>query len=110
MVKVKEKAWSVAGQKIRDRIKPEMPQAMKDQLEQQAADQSLADVYGADWRERVNPDGTIAENGIGSTWWLTHTATDAQAERHYAAIGRFVGPAAERAERERIARLLKGRK
>jgi hypothetical protein len=104
MVKVREKANSVAASKIRERIKPGMPQEMVQQLEQQANEQALSDVYGADWKERVTADGRVEENGIGSTRWLL-SVTEAQAERHYAAIGRFVGPQAERAERERIARL-----
>jgi hypothetical protein len=105
MPKVKERAWSVASGKILERIKPEMPEAMKEQIREEANDAALRDVFGAGWRERLQPDGSIAEGGIGSPWWLTHVATDAQAERHYAAIERFIGPAAAKAEREKIARL-----
>jgi hypothetical protein len=104
MVKVKTWATSVAAAKIREKIKPNMPAEMAAALEQQALDQGRADVFGADWRERVNANGEIEENGIGSTRWLL-SVSEAQAERHYAALGRFVGPAAEKAERERIARL-----
>jgi hypothetical protein len=46
--KVKVKAWSVAGQKIADKIKPEMPAPMKEQLEEQARLQGVKDVFGYD--------------------------------------------------------------
>jgi hypothetical protein len=65
-------------------------------------------VFGADWREHVDAHGNPTEQGIGSTAWLLNV-DEARAERHYAALGRFVGPAAAQAERERIARL-KGKK
>jgi hypothetical protein len=110
MAKVREKAWSVAADKIREKIRPNMPSEQVAALEQQAQEQALSDCYGASWRERINPDGTIAENGIGSPWWLVNVATDGQAERHFAAVERFVGPAAAKAEREKIARLKAARK
>jgi hypothetical protein len=66
MVKVKEKAWSVAADKIREKLRPNMPADQVAAIEQQAQEQAIADCYGANWRERVNPDGTIAECGIGS--------------------------------------------
>jgi len=83
MVKVREKAWSVAAGKILEKIRPEMPEVMKEQFRTQANEQALSDCFGANWRERVNPDGTIAEGGIGSDWWLVNVATDGQADRHF---------------------------
>jgi len=105
VVKVREKAWSVAAEKIRDKIKPGMPQPQIDAILEESNNQALSDCYGASWRERINPDGTIAECGVGSQYWLTHVATDQMAERHYAAIERYVGPAAAKAAREKTARL-----
>jgi hypothetical protein len=99
--KVKPHGWSVVGH---DAIKPNMPPEMVEQIKQQANDQSISDVFGADWREHVDAHGNPQEQGIGSTAWLLGV-DEAQAERHYAAIARFVGPAAAQAERERIARL-----
>jgi len=110
MPKVKERAWSVEAEKIRGRIKPGMPQPMIDAIEAEANEAGLRDFYGASWRERINPDGTIAENGIGSPWWLVNVATDAQAERHIQAIEKYIGPAAAKAEREKIARMKAARK
>jgi hypothetical protein len=109
MVKVREKAWSVAAEKIRQRIKPGMPHEMVQQLEQQADEQALSDVYGAGWKERVNPDGTIAENGIGSDYWLA-TCKEGEYERHVSAVFRFEGPVAADAIRQKIQRLRGGRK
>jgi len=109
MAKVKEKAWSVASQKMLERIKPDTLPELAAQIREQAADQARSDIYGASWRERVNADGTIAEDGIGSTEWLVNVE-EARAERHFAAIERFHGPGAARAERERIARLKAARK
>jgi len=43
------KAWSVAGGKILEKIKPGMPEAMVEQIREQANDQALKDVYGADY-------------------------------------------------------------
>jgi hypothetical protein len=91
MVKVREKAWSVAAGKIREKIRPGMPADQVAAIEQQANEQALSDTYGASWRERINPDGTIAEGGIGSDWWLVNVATDQMAERHFAAMERFIG-------------------
>jgi hypothetical protein len=109
MVKVREKAWSVSAEKIRQRIKPGMPQEMIDLLNQQADEAALSDVYGASWKERVQPDGTIAENGIGSDYWLAN-CKEGEYERHIAAIFRFEGPASADAMREKIKRLRAGRK
>jgi hypothetical protein len=109
MPKVKEQAWSVAADKILQKLKPEMPPAMQESIREEARDRASIDVFGADYKQCINADGTIAENGIGSDHWLVNVATDQQAERHYAAIERFVGPAAAKAAREKTARL-KGRK
>jgi hypothetical protein len=104
-IKVREKAWSVAADKIREKLRPNMPADQKAVIEQQAQEQALSDTYGASWRERLQPDGTIAENGIGSPWWLVNVATDGQAERHFAAVEKYIGPAAAKSEREKIARM-----
>jgi hypothetical protein len=106
---VKVKAWSVAAEKIRMRIKPGMPEDMVRQIEREADEQALSDVYGASWRERVQPDGSIAENGIGSDYWLANCREN-EWERHVAAIFRFEGPASADAMREKIKRLRAGRK
>jgi hypothetical protein len=76
MVKVREKAWSVAAEKIREKIKVGMPAEQVAALEQQANEQALTDCFGATWRERVQADGSIAECGIGSDYWLVNVATD----------------------------------
>jgi hypothetical protein len=104
MPKVKERAHSVAAARILQKIRPGMPPDQVTAIEEEANNQALSDVYGVDWRERVTPDGRIEENGIGSTIWLLNH-TEAECANHYAAIGKFIGPAAEKAERERIARL-----
>jgi len=61
------KAWSVAGGKILEKIKPGMPEAMVEQIREQANDQALKDVYGADY---IDVHGNPQEAGIGSTQWL----------------------------------------
>ena len=66
--------------------------------------QAVADVFGSDWKQNVDVHGNPVERGIGSTASLLNVE-GRFAERHFAAIGRFVGPAAEKAERERIGRL-----
>jgi hypothetical protein len=104
MVKCVEKPWSVAADRIREKIRPSMSQAQVDAIEEEALDQARSDVYGASWRERVRPDGTIAEGGIGSDHWLCNV-DEQKAAQHWAAVGRFIGPQAEKAGRERIARL-----
>jgi hypothetical protein len=102
--KVRETAWSVAAEKIRMRIKENMPAEMKAQIELEAQEQALSDVYGAGWKERVNLDGSISENGIGSDYWLAN-CKEGEYERHVAAIFRFEGPASADAMRQKIARL-----
>lgn len=101
-------AWSVASQKILDGIKPEMPPAMVEQIKEKALRQALSDTYGANWELNLDSNGRPQADGIGSTVWLMNIDEE-RAERHYAAISRFVGPAAAQAERTRIARL-KGKK
>jgi hypothetical protein len=86
-----------------------MPQELIDQINQEADEQALADVFGAGWRERIQPDGTLAENGIGSDYWLAN-CKEGEYERHVATIFRFEGPAAADAMREKIKRLRAGRK
>jgi hypothetical protein len=109
MPKVKERAHSVAAEKILDKVKPGMPTEMVEQIREQANDQALKDVYGADYAQHLDAQGRPQEQGIGSTAWLLNV-DEGRAERHYAAVGRFVGPAAEKSERERIARLKAARK
>jgi hypothetical protein len=109
MPKVREKAWSVAAEKIRQRIKVGMPAEMIAQLEQQADEQALSDVFGASWRERIQPDGSIAENGIGSDYWLAN-CKEGEYERHIAAIFKFEGPASADAMREKFKRLRANKK
>jgi hypothetical protein len=109
MVKVREKAWSVAAERIRMRIKPNMPEDMKAKIELEADEQALSDVYGADWKSRVTPDGRVEECGIGSDVWLAN-CREGECERHVAAIFRFEGPAAADAMREKIKRLRAGKK
>jgi hypothetical protein len=101
-------AWSVAGQKILDGIKDNMPPPMIKQIKEKALRQALSDNYGAGWELNLDSNGRPQSDGIGSTLWLMNVDEE-RAERHYAAISRFVGPAAAQAERERIARL-KGHK
>jgi hypothetical protein len=81
-----------------------MSAEMVEQIKQAASEQGIADVFGADWKEHVDAHGNPQEQGIGSTVWLLGVDEE-RAERHYAAISRFVGPAAAQAERERIQRL-----
>jgi len=102
MPKVKEKAWSVAAQKILDGIKKDTPHELAEQIREQANRRALVDVFGEGYE--VDAQGKPIEQGIGSTQWLLNVS-DARAEQHYTAIGRWRGPSAERAERERIARL-----
>jgi hypothetical protein len=71
-------------------------------------DQAISDTFGANWKNNLDAQGNPQPDGIGSTLWLLRVS-DGEAERHYSAIGRFIGPAAEKAERERIARLKAGR-
>jgi hypothetical protein len=109
MPKPKIKAWSVAGQRIADKIKPGMPAEMVAQIEQQAREQAIADVYGANWKNNLDANGNPQFDGIGSTLWLMRVSEE-EAEGHYSAIARWRGPAAAAAERERIARLKAAKK
>jgi hypothetical protein len=59
--------WSVAGQKKLEKIRDGMPPEMVQQIRQEAADQAVADVFGADWKEHVDVHGNPQEQGIGST-------------------------------------------
>jgi hypothetical protein len=107
-MKTKVQGSSVAAAKILAKIKPGMPAAMVEQIREEANDQALKDVFGADYAQHLDAHGNPQEQGIGSTLWLLRVS-DGEAARHYSAIGRFIGPAAEKAERERIARLKAGR-
>lgn len=105
--KVKPHGWSVAGEKIREKIKPGMPPEMVVQIELEANLQGVKDVFGAG--VQFDAQGRPIETGIGSDAWLL-SVDEEQAERHWAAVSRFVGPAAAAAGgRERIARM-KGKK
>jgi hypothetical protein len=116
MAKTKIEGWSVAAEaslekarKIwKDRHGGAMPPEIEAKAIEQAHDQAVADVYGSDWKQHVDAQGRPTEGGIGSTRWLINV-DEATAESHYAALGRYRGPAAATAERERIARL-KGKK
>jgi RNA 3'-terminal phosphate cyclase len=116
MSKAKVKAWSVAAEVAidkarrawKDRHGGAMPPEIEAKIIEQAHDQAVADVYGADWKQHVDAQGKPQEQGIGSTLWLLRVSED-EAELHYSALSRYRGPAAAVAERERIARL-KGKK
>lgn len=96
-------SFSVAGEKLKDRIKPGMPAEQIAQIEHDADMQAVRDVFGAG--VEFDSNGNPIESGVGSTKWLVSRASEAGCERHFSAIGRFIGPAAERTEREKIARL-----
>jgi len=102
--KTRAKAWSVAAERILAKIKPGMPADQVAAIEEQAYEQALSDTYGANWRQNLDANGNPQVDGIGSELWLINVEED-RAETHYAAIARFHGPAAERAAREKIARL-----
>jgi hypothetical protein len=102
--KSRVKAWSVGGQQMVDKVRKDTPPEIAEKIREQAHDKAIADVYGADWKEHVGPDGKPQEQGVGSTLWLLRVSEE-EAEIHYAAISRWRGPAAAQAERERIARL-----
>jgi hypothetical protein len=113
MSKPRIKSWSVAAQRILEQaaskagaagIPPELRGKILEQAEQQARDQAVADVYGANWKANVDAQGRPQEDGIGSTIWLMRVSEE-EAETHYAAISRWRGSAAAEAERERIKRL-----
>ena len=102
--KSRVKAWSVSGQQMADKITERTPPEIAEKIREQGHDKAIADVFGADWKEHVGPDGKPQEQGVGSTLWLLRVSEE-EAETHYAAISRWRGPAAAAAERERIARL-----
>jgi hypothetical protein len=97
-------AWSVAGDRILATIKPEMPQVMIDDIRERARRQAISDTFGAAWESNLDAHGRPQADGIGSDIWFCNVK-DSEIERHLSAIARFIGPAAEKAERERIARL-----
>jgi hypothetical protein len=102
MPKTRVKGWSVAAEKIREKIKPNMPLEMVAQIEQEANLQAVKDVFGYD--VEFDSQGRPIEKGIGSDYWLMNVDEE-QGERHWAAVARFVGPAAAAAGRERIKRM-----
>jgi hypothetical protein len=114
--KAKVVGWPVSAEEFlnkarrqwRDRNGGPMPADVEAKLIQEAHDKAVADVFGANWKANVGPDGRPQEDGIGSTIWLVN-ADEATAEGHCSALARWRGPAAAAAERERIARL-KGHK
>lgn len=116
MPKVKVEGWSVAAEVALDKARRvwkerhggAMPPEIEAKAIEQAHDQAVADVYGADWKQHVDAQGRPQEQGIGSDLWLL-SVDEEQGERHWAAVSRFVGPAAAAAGRERIQRL-KGNK
>src|SRR5262249_25584982 len=102
MAQTKVPAWSVAGDKILEKRKQGMPADQIAAIEEEARKRSLIDVFGEGYETDAN--GVPQEQGRGSLKWLL-SHTEAECEPHFAAIERFVGPAAARAEREKIARL-----
>jgi hypothetical protein len=108
MSKAKVKAWSVAAEKLKEKITPDTPPRIVEEMINQAHDKAIADVYGADWKQHVDAQGRPQEQGIVSTLWLLRVSEE-EAEGHYSALSRWRGPAAAAAERERIQRL-KGKK
>jgi hypothetical protein len=100
--KAKVKGWSVAGEKIREKIKPNTPPEIVAKIEEEAALQGVKDVFGAG--VQFDAQGQPIETGIGSDAWLL-SVDEGQCERHWAAVARWVGPPAAAAGRERIARL-----
>jgi hypothetical protein len=98
----KPRGWSVAGEKIKEKIKPGMPPEMVAQIEEEAALQGVKDVFG--YGVQFDAQGRPIETGIGSDAWLL-SVDEEQGERHWAAVSRFVGPAAAAAGRERIKRM-----
>jgi hypothetical protein len=114
--KVKPHGWSVAAEVALDKARRLwkerhgglMPPEIEAKAIEQAHDQAVADVYGADWKQHADAQGRPQEQGIGSTLWLMRVSEE-EAESHYSALSRYRGPAAAAAERERIARL-KGNK
>lgn len=106
--KPKVRARSVAAEGLKDKIRPDTPPQIVEEMIRQAHDKAVADVYGADWKEHVDAQGRPQEQGIGSTLWLLRVSEE-EAEGHYSALARWRGSAAAAAERERIARL-KGKK
>jgi hypothetical protein len=106
-MKVKAKAYSVAGERIRMKIKPNMTEAQIAQIEAEANHRSLVDVFGENFQ--VDSQGNPIEQGrYSSTWLATHT--DAECEPHLAALERYAGPQAAKNERERIHRLRANKK
>jgi hypothetical protein len=71
-------------------------------IEEEANRRSLVDVFGEGFQ--VDANGKPIEQGrYSESWLLSHS--EAECEPHFSALARFVGPQAEKAARERIARL-----
>jgi hypothetical protein len=102
MAKARVKGWSVAGDKILEKIKPGMPKELVEKIEEEAALQGVKDTFGAG--VQFDAQGRPIETGIGSDAWLL-SVNQEEGERHWAAVSRYVGPASAEAGRERIARL-----
>jgi hypothetical protein len=100
--KVKPQGWSVAGEKLKEKIKPGMPAELVAKIEEEAALQGVKDVFG--YGVQFDAQDRPIETGIGSDAWLL-SVDEEQAERHWAAVSRFVGPASAAAGRERIKRM-----
>jgi hypothetical protein len=83
-------AWSVAAEKILQKIRPEMPQPMKDAIVAEAKAQALNDVFGVG--HKTDARGNPIEQGRGS---LSNPT-----EHHFAALERAEGKASADRARE----------
>ena len=95
-------AWSVAAERILQKIKPETPKEMEAAIRKDAERRALLDTFGENFP--VDAHGRAQEQGIGSDHWLAH-CEEHQMERHLAAVLRFEGPSAMEAMKQKIARL-----
>lgn len=99
--KVKPHGWSVAGEKIREKIKPGMPPEMVVQIELEANLQGVKDVFGAG--VQFDAQGRPIETGIGSDAWLLCPLTRSKPS----AIGRLsVNSSAQQRQRRGGANVL----
>lgn len=96
------KAFSVAGEKIRQRIRQNTPPELARQIETEADHRALVDVFGENFPRDAR--GNPMEQGIGSDHWLANVEED-QIERHITAVLKYEGPSAAAAMREKIKRL-----
>ena len=95
-------AWSVAAERILQKIKPGMPKQLEIEIRKEAERRALVDTFGENFP--VDAHGRAQEQGIGSDHWLAN-CEEHMAERHLAAVLRFEGPSAMEAMKQKIARL-----